>query len=236
MATVPNPWINLPLLRKASPYDPLKDFTPITLLVEGGDLIVSAPSFEPNNLRELIAYAKANPGRVAYATSGIGGGQHLDGETISRMTGTGLVHIPFQGFGPMIPALMTGQVPIGFINLNAVGGMVRAGKLKVLGSLDKVRPAVLPSDVQLIRDVLPGFVGAPLWVAVVGPAGLPGPVVNRVNDAFIKALNTPEVRARYQADGFHIIASGPEESARRLRADFELVRNAIQAAGIPPLD
>ena len=236
LATVTNPWINLPLLRKSTPYDPIKDFTPITMLVEGGNLLVSVPSFGPNNLRELLAYAKSNPGKVSYATSGIGGAQHLDAENISRMTGLPLLHVPFQGFGPMIPALLSGQVSVGFINLNAVSGMVKAGKLKVLGSIDKTRPAALPGDVQMMGDVVPGFIGMPAWVAIAGPAGLPRPVVNRVNEAFIKALNAPEVRARNLADGFDIIAAGPDEFAVRLKTGFEQLRSAIQAAGIPPLD
>ncbi len=236
LATVTNPWINLPILRKSTPYDPLKDFTPITLLLEGGNLIVSAPSFGPSNLRELLAYAKANPGRVSYATSGIGGAQHLDAENISRLAGVPLLHVPFQGFGPMIAPLLSGQVSIGFINLNAVSGMVKAGKLKILGVVDKTRPAVLSGDVQMMAEVLPGFVVMPVWVAIAGPAGLPRPIVNRVNDAFIKALNAPEVRARYRADGFEIIAAGPDEFAVKLKSDFERIRSAIQAAGIPPLD
>ena len=150
LATVANSWINLPALRKQTPYDPIKDLTPVGLLMEGVSLIVAHPSFPANNMAELVAYAKRNPGKVVYATSGIGGSQHLEGETIQRLAEIDWVHAPFQGFGPMIPALTGGQVPVGFITYAVAKGFLATGKWKLIAvtNSDSVGRTMAPPGAQ----------------------------------------------------------------------------------------
>ena len=234
LATVANPWINLPALRKAVPYDPIKDFTPITIILEGGNLIVAHPSFPPNDFRQLLDYARRNPGKVAYATSGIGGAQHLDAEAIARLADIEWTHTPYQGFGPMIPAMLSGQVPVGLITLQITGPLIKAGKLKILASTDNARTALIPPGVPLVSEVLPGFVGLPAWLAYGGPAGLPRPIVQRVYESTARALKTPEIVNRFATDGIGIVGSTPEQFAERLKVEYEMVQKAVRAAGISP--
>ncbi|MFN0299865.1 MAG: Bug family tripartite tricarboxylate transporter substrate binding protein [Burkholderiales bacterium] len=236
LATVANSWINLPALRKQTPYDPIKDLTPVGLLMEGVSLIVAHPSFPANNMAELVAYAKRNPGKVVYATSGIGGSQHLEGETIQRLAAIDWVHAPFQGFGPMIPALTGGQVPVGFITYAVAKGFLATGKWKLIAvtNSDSVGRTMAPPGAQIVADVVPGFEAMPVWMAIGGPAGLPRPIVNRLNEAIAQAQREPNIVERYAEDKQVNIATTPEAFERRVRSDLEVVRKAIAAAGIPP--
>ena len=234
LATVANPWINLPALRRVTPYDPIKDFTPISIVIEGGNLIVAHPSFPAGNMHELIDYAKRNPGKISYATSGIGGAQHLDAESIGRLAGMDWTHVPFQGFGPMIPAMISGQVPVGLITMQIVGQLVKGGKLKILASTDNARSSLIPPGVQMVNELVPGFVGLPAWLAYGAPAGLPRPIVQRVYESISKALHTPELAQRFANDGIGVVGSTPEEFEKRLKSEYEMVKASIKAAGIPP--
>jgi tripartite-type tricarboxylate transporter receptor subunit TctC len=238
LATVANSWINLPALKKQTPYDPIKDLTPVGLLMESVSLIVAHPSFPANNMSELIAYAKSNPGKVVYATSGIGGAQHLEGEMIQRLAGIDWVHAPFQGFGPMIPAITGGQVPIGFITFAVAKGFLSTGKWKLIAvtNSDAIGKSMAPAGAQIVSDVVPGFEAMPVWMAFGGPAGLPRAIVNRWNEAIAKAQRESNVVDRYVEDKQVNIATTPEVFERRVRNDYELVRKMIANARIPPQD
>ncbi len=238
LATVANSWINLPALKKQTPYDPIKDLTPVGLLMESVSLIVAHPSFPPNNMTELIAYAKRNPGKVVYATSGIGGSQHLEGEMIQRLAGIDWVHAPFQGFGPMIPAITGGQVPVGFITYAVAKGFLAAGKWKLIAvtNSDPVGKAMAPAGAQIVADVVPGFEAMPVWMAFGAPAGLPRAIVNRWNEAIAKANREPNVVERYVEDKQVNIATTPEAFDARVKSDYDRVRKTIATAGIPPQD
>jgi tripartite-type tricarboxylate transporter receptor subunit TctC len=236
IATVSNPWIILPSLRRVTPYDPIKDFTPITMGYEGANLIVAHPSFPAGNFRELIEHAKRNPAKVAFATSGIGSAQHIDGENIKRLAGADMIHAPFQGFGPMIPAMLGGQVPVGFITFQIARPLVAAGKLKIVAITNSanIDKALWPPGVQPVDEVLPGFVPMPAWQAYGGPAGLPRPIVLRTQRAIAKALDEPAIVKQFAEDRIMKLGMPPDDFERRLKAEYTLVRNAIKAAGIPP--
>jgi len=238
LATVANSWINLPALKKQSPYDPIKDLTPVALLMDSVSLIVAHPSFPANDMAGLVAYAKANPGKLTYATSGIGGAQHLEAELIQRLGGIDWVHAPFQGFGPMIPAITGGQVPIGFITWAVAKGFISSGKWKmiaVVNSEPELR-RMAPPGAQIVADVVKGFEAMPVWMAIGGPAGLPRPIVMRINEAIDRASREPSIVERYAEDKQLNIATSPEAFERRVRADHETVKKAIAAAKIPPQD
>ena len=238
LATVANSWINLPALKKQSPYDPIKDLTPVAILQENLTLIVAHPSFPPNNMTELIDYARKNPGKVVYATSGIGGAQHLEAEFIQRLANFEWVHAPFQGFGPMIPAITGGQVPIGLITYAVAKGFLSSGKWKTIAVInsDRLGRKLALPGVQIVADVLPGFEAIPVWMAIGGPGGLPRPIVTRLNEAFTKAQREPNVVERYAEDKQVDISTSPENFDLRIKADYETVKKAIAAAKIPPQD
>ena len=238
LVTVANSWIIVPALRKQTPYDPIKDFTPIGLMIDSVSLIVAHPSFPANNLAELLDYAKRNPGKVTYATSGIGAAQHIDAETIQRLAGIDWVHAPFQGFGPMIPALTGGQVPVGFITWAVAKGFISSGKWKLIAvtNSDAQSKAAAPPGAGFVDDAVPGFESMPAWMAMAGPAGLPRAMVTRLNDAIAKAQSEPNVVTRYADDKQLNIAASADEFERKVRSDYERVRKAIAAAKIPPQD
>jgi tripartite-type tricarboxylate transporter receptor subunit TctC len=238
LATVSNPWIIVPALRRKPPYDPIADFTPITMLYDSVNVIVAHPSFPANSFRELIEHAKKNPGKVAFATSGIGSAQHIDAENIGRLAGVDMLHTPFQGFGPMIPAMLGGQVPVGFITYGIARQLVGAGKLKIVAMTNAVnleKSYWLPG-VQAVHEVVPGFVPMPAWQAFAGPAGMPRAITLRNQRAVAAALKDPAVIKQFDLDKMQGFGMAPEEFEKRVKAEFEMVKSAIKAAGIPPQD
>ena len=234
--TVCNSWIILPALKKQSPYDPIKDFTPIAMMLESVSMIVAHPSFPANNVREMIDYARRNPGKLTYATSGIGGAQHLDAESIKRLAGVDIVHAPFQGFGPMIPALLGGQVPIGFLTYSVSKGFLSSGKWKLIGvtNTEPNSKAMAPAGVQFVSDVVSGFEASPQWLGFGGPAGMPRPIVTRLHDSITRALGEPAIVERYIEDKqFNYGKVSLEEFERRVRDDYARVQKSIRDSGIP---
>lgn len=234
--TVCNSWIILPALRKNPPYDPVKDFTPIAMMLESVSLIIAHPSFPANNIRDMVDYARRNRGKLTYATSGIGGAQHLDAENIKRLSGTEIVHAPFQGFGPMIPAILGGQVPVGFLTYSVSKGFLSSGKWKLLGvtNTEVNSKALAPAGVQFVSDAVPGFEASPQWLGFGGPAGMPRPMVARLHEAVTRALNEPSIIERYLDDKQHNYGKvSLEEFERRVRDDYAAVRKTVREASIP---
>ncbi len=233
LATTANPWVITPAVKKVMPYDPIKDFTPITIISVFSELIVATKSFPADTLAELIDYVKRNPGKISYATSGVGGGQHLAAEMLSRRAGLDMIHVTYQGMGPVVTAMLGGHVPLTVIVLQVVKPGVDAGKLKYIASTDRVRSATLPAGVPLVSETLPGFEGMPNWLAFAAPAGLPRPILQRLYEAAVKAMKTPEVETRYSAEfGATIVGNTPEDFAARVKSDFDTVLKAVKAAGI----
>jgi tripartite-type tricarboxylate transporter receptor subunit TctC len=238
LATASNPWVVSPAILKHVPYDAIKDFTPISIVIEGVNLIVANPKFPPNNVREMLDYARSHPGKAAWATSGLGSSWHLDGEKIKQLAGVDILHAPFQGFGPMIPAMLSGQVQMGLITYQIINPMVRSGKLKIIGILNtnaKVKP-LLPPGIQTVKEVLPKFESGASWIGVGGPAGLPRPMVMRQNAAIIKAINQPALQERFTRDKIVATGSTPEEFAQRIAHDLAQSRETVKETKIPLLD
>ena len=238
LATSSNPWVVSPAMRKTSPYDPIKDFTPLSIVLEGVNLIVAGVKFPPNNVTELIAYAKKNPRDVAWATSGTGSSWHLDEENFNRLAGTTILHTPFKGFGPMIPALLNGQVQVGGITYQIINKLVAAGKVKMIGVLNTNQKAkhLFPSGVQTVSSVLPEFVTGPSWVGMGGPAGLPAPIVTRLNKAIVNAIQSPLLQERCAKDRCIVTGSTPQEFAERIKSDFESAVRIVREARIAKVD
>ena len=220
---------------KSLAYHPVKDFTPITDLLDPVVFIAASVSFPPNSLRDLIDYANRNPGKVFYGTTGVGGASHLSMEQIGLISGAKMEHVPFKGAAPLILNLFSGQVPVGIATLSALSQHVRAGKLKLLAAMSSKRSSLEP-DVQSIAEAVPDIKGKVLSgkIVVLGPAGLTQPVVARLNSAIVFALNSPEVREKFEASGNQIIGNSPAEMADGIKIMTVLGAQMFKAAGIEP--
>jgi tripartite-type tricarboxylate transporter receptor subunit TctC len=228
-----------PAMRRDTPYDPIRSFTPISTVTQGGlNLIVANLQFPPNNLRELFDYAKKYPDKVAWATSGIGSSWQLDAEYMNVLAGTKILHAPFAGFGPMVPAVISGQVQMVLMPYQYIYKLIEAGKLKMIGVMSTVPRAApfAPKGVQTVKEVLPEFEQAPSWIGVGAPANLPRPMLLRLNAAFNKAIADPKVQAYFEPQKTIVSGSTAEEFANIIRHDFELAQRVVKLAGIPPVD
>ena len=202
-----------PGVRKHTPYNPLTDFTYISQGIEPLGLIVAHPSVPVNSLAELVDYAKKNPGKLTWATSGIGSSWHINGELAKLRGGFDVLHAPYQGFGQMIPALLGNQVPLMMITWSVVRPMIQAGKMKVVGitSTEPKLKAIAPPGAQAFDDILPGYQAIPDWVGLAGPAGLPEPIVRRIRDAYVKGFQQPEIVKKMDEDKQLIVLSTPAD-------------------------
>lgn len=236
LATASNPWVVSPALRKGgTPYHPIRDFTPITMVIEGVNLIVANPAFPPTNVRELLDYSRKNPNKVSWSTTGIGSSWHLEVENINHRAGTSILHVPYPGFAQMMPSLLTGEVPMALITYQIINKMVAAGKVKMIGVLStnpKTRH-LFPAGVQQVAEIFPGYQSAPSWIGFGGPAKLSRPIVMRLNAAIIKAINQPLVQERFTSDKIVATGSTPEEFGDRIKSDYELALKVVKDANIP---
>lgn len=199
------------------PFDPVKDFAPITPIAQNAIGLVAHPS-APGTLRELIDYAKKNPGRLSFGSSGNGTPMHLAGEQLKTMAGIELLHVPYKGGGPAVVDLLGGQIPYAFVSLAAVLPHLASGKLKAVGVIESARSPAAP-QVPTLGETLPGF-ALSSWLGLFAPAGTPGPVVNQLNAAAIKALQSPDIKEKLDAQGLDVITSSPAAFADRVKADL----------------
>jgi len=212
------------------PFDPVKDFTPLTLAAMNPIVLVVHPSVPANNLRELVAYVRANPDRGSYGSSGIGSPHHLAGELLHQRTGAAFVHVPYRGGGPALNDVMGGQIPMIFASVITVLQHIRAGKLRAIATTQTTRYEGLP-DVPTMAETLEGF-DMSSWLGFLGPAHLPDAVARRLSEEVIKSLNDPEVKAKLVAGGLVVVASSAASFASQIRRDFDLRGKLIEQAGI----
>ena len=222
-------------LAKSNPFDPAKDFTPITTLGEPTIVIVGATNFAPNTLRELLDYAKANPGKVSYASSGIGSSHHLSGEQIKMLTGVNIVHVPYKGLSEGLRDIAAGQIQIGF-NLSGPSlPMVKSGKIKLLAIVNDRRLPEWP-NVGTVNEAVPAFEKPSSWTGLLGPGNMPPALARRISAEVIKAMNEPKTRARLLEVGFNPLGNTPEEFAAQIRRETEVIGRIVKAAGIQPIE
>jgi len=211
------------------PYHPVNSFTPITRLTTAGLLLVVNPATPVTNLKEFIDWTKNFEGPLNYGSAGNGTGGHLAGELYKQMSGVKAEHIPYKGSAPAMTDLLAGQYQYSFVGIQAAQTQVRAGKLRALAVTAPKRLAVLP-DLPAVAEALPGFefVG---WYGVIGPAGLPAPIVTRLHDEFVKVLNRPDVRERIVADGSEPAGTTPEEFRQFMLADLARYAKLVKESG-----
>lgn len=213
------------------PFDPVKDLVPVALTSWGQLILVAHPSTGFRSAAELVAAARARPGRLNYASPGVGTPHHMSMELFKQAAGVYLTHIPYRGTGPAVTDLLGGQVEAMFLPIHVALPHVRAGKLVALGIGSDKRHALLP-DLPTIKEARAGDVNVDMWYGIFAPPGTPAEQVARLNRELREILQTPEVRATFQAQGMDAATSSPEEFRRLVARDAERWAGVIRTANI----
>ena len=213
------------------PFDPQKDFAPISLLGTTALALVVHPSVAANNVRELIDLARKEPGRLNYASSGNGSPQHMSAEMFKAMTKTSLTHIPYTGAAPAVNDLLAGQVQVTVGVVNQLMPHIRAGKLKALGVTSRKRLAQMPDVPTLDEAGVPGY-ESEIWLGLAAPAATPPAIIEQINQAVRKAMATADVVSKLQAQGIDVLVSSPDQMRQRGLEDLKRWGDIIRTAGI----
>jgi len=220
-----------PALFDKLPWDPVKDFSPVALLTVSTNVIAVHPSVPVNNLKEFIAYAKANPGKLNYASQGNGSVSHIGTEIFKQTTGVEMVHVPYKGSGPAIQDVLAGQVQVFISTPPSLMQHVQSGKLKGLAVTGKNRHPGMPNVPTTAEAGLPSF-QLESWVALYAPAGTPVPVINKLSDSVKQSLALPEVKDRSDAAGVELRYLNPAQMDALLKKELPYWNKAIKAANI----
>jgi len=219
----------VPHLTPNMPIDVLADFVPVTNIAAVPLWLVVNPALPVRSVAEFIAYARANPGRISYASSSSGGATHLAGELFKQMTGTDMVHVPYRGSGPAVQDLIAGNVQAMFDSVPSSAASARDGRLRALAVTTKNRIAPFPDLPTIAEAGVPGY-EISTWYGIWAPVRTPSAIINRLQQAVAAAARNPETRARFDALGAEPVADSPEDYARFVRAEYDrwgkLVRDA----------
>jgi tripartite-type tricarboxylate transporter receptor subunit TctC len=224
-----------PSLYRSLPYDPTKDFTPVSLVAAAPNIMVVNPDFPVHSVKDLIAIAKQKPGTINYASAGIGTSNHLTVELLKVMAGIDLVHVPYKGDAPAVTAVLANQVPMMFPTLPVALPYIKSGKLRAVAVSSAKRSALLP-DVPTVAESgdLPEF-AVSIWVGVVAPPGTPKEIVDRVNAEVRKAVATPDVRKHIEALGADPATDTPEQFSAYIAAETAQWLKVARAAKLKPI-
>ncbi len=217
-------------LYKHTPFDPVKDFAPI--INAGANIICLAVNAELpiKTVADVIAYARANPGKLTYGSSGVGSPHHLAGELLHQKTGIDIVHIPYKGGGAAVNDLLGGHIGMAFLSLSAAVPQIGTGRIRIVAVVEKDRYAAMP-DIPTIAETVPGFAMSS-WVAMFAPVGTPPDIVAKLNAAAAKILKTDAMKERLAVLGLVVAAGTPEELAETVRDGLKVRGELIKAAGI----
>ncbi len=208
-----------PSLHKLN-YDPIKSFTPISILATGPNVLVIHPSLPVTSVKELVALAKQRPGELNYASAGVGSFQNLGGELFKLMAGVNIVHVPYKGGGPAMQDVISGHVKIMFSSLIQTTPFIQSGQLKPLGTGGAKRSPVLPDVPTIAEAGVPGYV-ADNWWGIAGPSGLPAPIVARVYEATQAALKVPELQAQFAREGASTVEMSSAEFGKYIETEID---------------
>jgi tripartite-type tricarboxylate transporter receptor subunit TctC len=212
------------------PYDPIKDFAPVTNIASAPNVLVVHPSLPAKSVRELIALAKARPGQLTYGSAGVGYPSHLAAEMLNSMAGTSMVHVPYRGAGPAMTDLMAGQIQLSFPSLPGALPHLRSGRLRALAVTSTRRSSVMPG-LPTVGETLPGY-ATETWFGLFMPAGTPGDIIAKMNAEIVRIIRMPDVREQLSAQGADPIGSSPEEFAAYVKAEIEKWSRVIKQAGV----
>ncbi|MDN3987920.1 Bug family tripartite tricarboxylate transporter substrate binding protein [Zwartia vadi] len=219
-----------PLLNPKTPYNPVKSFTPIIYLVHSPSIMIVPLNSPAKNVAEFIALAKANPGKLNFGSAGIGGIPHLSGERFQALSGAKMTHVPYKGTALAMPDLVAGRLDVIFDSFSSGYPQVRDGKVRALGVSSAERSPLVP-ELPAISEQLPGFVSL-TWFGVLGPAGLPAPIVEKLSAAFNTAVNNPKIRAQLAGMGIDAVGGTPADFVKRMADDTAAWAKVIKDANI----
>lgn len=223
--------ITNPYLYNSLPYDPVNDFAPVVMVAKLPNLLVVTPSLPVKSVAELIAYAKANPGKLNFSSSGKGASSHLASELFQQMAGLDMTHVPYRGTGPALLDLMGGRIQVAFDSMTAVYPKAKGGQLRVLGASTLQRLTYLP-DVPTVAETLPGFEGSSM-VYMAARSGTPEPLIQKLNGAFNLALGNPSIQARFKELGMAPPIGGtPAELRAMIATERTKWKRVIEATGL----
>jgi tripartite-type tricarboxylate transporter receptor subunit TctC len=213
------------------PYDPFKDFIPVSIMLESPMLLVTSASSPFNSLADLLSAAKAKPGAITYATAGTGSTSHVLTEMLAQQAGVKLLHVPYKGGAPASAATASGEVNMGLLNLGSAVNFVKSGKAKALAVTSAKRNPNFPDWPTAVEAGVPGFVEH-IWIGMAAPAGVPRQIVDRMSAEVAKALKAPDVLERLVQLGNEALGTTPDEAAARIKREFPRYATAIKAANI----
>jgi tripartite-type tricarboxylate transporter receptor subunit TctC len=219
-------------LYKSMPFDPVKDFAPITYA--GTNVIVLAvhAGLPAKSVAELVAYAKANPGKLQFGTSGVASPHHLAGELLKLKTGIDIAHVPYRGGALSANDLAGGHIGMAFLSYSAAAPLIPTGKIRILAVVEKTRYAAVP-DVPTVAETIPGYEMSS-WLGFFAPQATPAPIVKRLHDEIVKILKGDQVKERLAAVGIAVVAGTPAELAETVRSGIAVRGELVKAAKIEP--
>ena len=218
-----------PNLYSKLPYDPIKDFVPISLVVKYLNILVVNPNVPVTTVAELIALAKQKPGQITFGSAGNGSSNHLTAEMLATMTGVKMQHIPYKGSGPALNDVIAGQITFMFDQYSTVGPNIKAGKLRAIGIATKQRHPLLP-DVPTIAETVPGFEVSP-WYGLFAPAGTPRDIINRLNADLVRVMNSAEIHERMTTLGWDPVTNTPEEFTAQIKSELAIWADVVKKSG-----
>lgn len=219
-----------PALPNKPPYDPVKDFAPITQIASGPTVLVVRSDFPARTLADLTNFAKKNPGKVSYGSVGIGSTTHLAGATLAQMTDTDMVHVPYKGSAQINTDLLGGQITSAFVNVAGVMGLIQDGKLRPLAVNTTSRASVLP-QVPAVAETLPGF-EVNSWYGLMAPAGTPPAIISKLHSEVALILKMPDIVARMKSNGLDPEGTSPDAYATKIKGDIVRWAASVKAADI----
>jgi tripartite-type tricarboxylate transporter receptor subunit TctC len=222
-----------PSLYEKLPFDPVKDYEHITLLATSPNVLVAHPSVKATNLKELIALAKAQPGKLNYASASVASVGHLTGELINHLAGVKMTHVAYKGSGQAVTDLLGGHIQLMYSGFSSTLPHIKSGKLRALAQTGEKRSPALPDVPTIAESGFPKF-EATAWYGVHAPVKTPKALVNKLNGEFVKALKLPDVRERLSGLGFEIAGSTPEQYASYIRSEIKKWEKVVKASGAKP--
>ncbi len=220
-----------PNLRKKLSYDPVRDFDPVSLIASAPLLVVIHPSLPVKSVKQLVALAKAQPGKINYASNGAGGSSHMAVELFKSMTGTSLVHIPYKGLAPALTELLSGEVQLMFSSAVSMLPQVKAGKLRAIAMTGARRSPAIPDIPTVAEAGIPGYETGS-WYGIVAPAGTPRPAIDRLSREVIAIVHAPDITKRLEDEAIIPVGSTPEEFTAHIRNELARWAKVIKQSGI----
>ena len=221
----------IPALQSPPPYDPTKDFVPVTLVASTPNVLLASPNFPAKDVKELIALAKAKPGSINFGSTSHGGSPHMSGELLKTLANIDISHIPYKGGAPMLSDLMGSQIQIGFDNLPSSMSLIRAGKVRALAVTTSTRWPAAPEIPTLAEAGVPGY-DMSAWFGLFAPGGTPKPLVDDLNKHIVDILKTPEMQKKLLELGAQPVGDTPEQFAAFVRADNKKWQDVAKANNI----